>query len=198
MGHGCRAAMYLDSTEPNKGKCFVSEDDHINHHECVKIRDKVYEEIQTRITELHNLGLKPELIVRYLIKDAFSTQPTIRNVVECFEQHTQIPEDENQVFVGYFEYEAIEDQQIRVKIHALRRYKQSIKITCFNVCSVQISPTILIADSADEIANEQRLTLKNAFKFFQKKNALKSSHSKIKQFIKTRLGLVEFLKDNLI
>jgi hypothetical protein len=83
---------------------------------------------------LHNIGLKPEGIIRQLLKEGIqppkkskieyetkklrqkktvSSQPTIRDIVNWCEQYKNIPEDENEVFLGN-EYESIQDQQIRV------------------------------------------------------------------------------------
>lgn len=56
LSKGCRASLYLQSTEGSSGHCFVSIDDHSNHPE--QEREKIEDRLMLRIKELEQLGVK--------------------------------------------------------------------------------------------------------------------------------------------
>ncbi|CAF1127657.1 unnamed protein product [Brachionus calyciflorus] len=120
-----------------------------------------------RIQELHNLGIKPQAIISRLFKEGLeapsitkiynltkefrktktiSSRPTIRQIVEWCNQYNKIPEDENEVFVGNFEYESIETQTIFSSIC-------SVEMAVEKVYNEKIQPKILIADCDGAITN---------------------------------------------
>ncbi|CAF1139289.1 unnamed protein product [Brachionus calyciflorus] len=69
---GCRAALYLHLTDGSKGNCFISEDQHSNHElEEEEATNKIDEPIYAKIVELETLGIKPDGIIKNLIKCGF-------------------------------------------------------------------------------------------------------------------------------
>lgn len=148
MEHGCRAAMVLELVDENRCKFKESEETHSNHPEQHSPKKKVDLEVMSRIKELHVLGIKPQGIISRLFKEGLeapsiskiynitkelrkqktvSTRPTLRQIVEWCEKYNQVPEDENEVFVGFFEYESIDTQQIRVFLTTKQLLKYALK-----------------------------------------------------------------------
>ncbi|CAF0845906.1 unnamed protein product [Brachionus calyciflorus] len=143
--HGCRAALCLEELDDNRCKFKES---HSNHSEQTSPKKKKDSDVMKRIKELHSLGIKPQAIISRLFKEGLeapsitkiynltkelrkaktiSSRPTIRQIVEWCNQYKEIPEDENEVFFGNFEYESIETQTIRVFLTTKNLLKYALK-----------------------------------------------------------------------
>ncbi|CAF0858135.1 unnamed protein product, partial [Brachionus calyciflorus] len=228
LKQGCRAALYLHLTDGTKGNCFIADDEHSNHELEQEIStSKIDAPIYEKIVELENLGIKPDGIIKNLIKSGFqppkkttlnnilksirktkkvSNQPTLNDLKNWCEKYNDIPGDEDTVFVAEFECQAFPHQQFRVLLTTRRLLKnaldakyilsdatykltyggfpaltggttdknknfhpfglalcstennldfafffRTIKSVCFRVYGHTITPTILVADSADAI-----------------------------------------------
>ena len=148
--NGCRAGLDLELTEGSKGNCFISIDQHSNHKEAIKKYQKIDENdpVTQKIWELDNLNLNPESIRHNLIKLGLNppkasrfnylltinrskkretSHPTMRNFKDWCEQNTSIPDEDDTVFVGHFEYKAFPNQFFRVFLTTKRLVKFSLE-----------------------------------------------------------------------
>ncbi|CAF0791211.1 unnamed protein product [Brachionus calyciflorus] len=75
---GCRAAPYLHLATEHAGNCFVSDEDYSNHQSEETPKNKVDTAIYQKIVELENLQIKPEGIIKNLIKSGFQPPTKIK------------------------------------------------------------------------------------------------------------------------
>ncbi|CAF1034045.1 unnamed protein product [Brachionus calyciflorus] len=133
MKNGCKATLYLRLDEGSKGLCFVSDVYHTDHPEQLESKEKINPTVRQRIVELEAFGHKQDGIFRQLFKDGLeppqktkiqnllkeirktkkvTNSQTLNDLKKWCEQFYQIPDDENEVFVGNYELDAIKGKKL--------------------------------------------------------------------------------------
>ncbi|CAF1008423.1 unnamed protein product [Brachionus calyciflorus] len=136
----------------SSGSVFISDNEH-QHVENEK-KDKILNEVKTKIKYYFELGLTRKDIRNNLVKDGIeppsynqmsyiltsikneinpstSKQATLNEFKDWCEQRLVIPDDEDQVFVGKFEFEALPIRKFRVFLTTKRLLQQASKMKHF-------------------------------------------------------------------
>ncbi|CAF0998817.1 unnamed protein product [Brachionus calyciflorus] len=89
----CRAALYLHLTDGSKGNCFISKDEHSNHELEEEATNKIDKPIYAKIVELETLGIKPDGIIKNLIKCRFQPpkKTKLKNILKSIRKAMSRP-----------------------------------------------------------------------------------------------------------
>ena len=143
---GCQASMYLLIEDETKGKIFISDNEHTGHEELENLA--IANEVKEKITELEALRTMPEAMLSHLLKVGLKppkkTQlnnflrkvrknklsvhgSTLNDLKTWCLENQNIPEDDDTVFVGGFEIEALPSQLFRVFLTTKRLITLTLK-----------------------------------------------------------------------
>ncbi|RNA44671.1 hypothetical protein BpHYR1_001800, partial [Brachionus plicatilis] len=142
LSKGCRASLYLQSTEGSSGHCFVSIDDHSNHPE--QEREKIEDSFPNQVFRVFLTTKKLiqfALETNYILSDA-----TYKITYGRYPALTGGTTDKAKKFHPFgLALCATENNQ------DFAFFFRSVELAAFNVYGVKICTTILVADNADAI-----------------------------------------------
>ncbi|RMZ97753.1 hypothetical protein BpHYR1_006011, partial [Brachionus plicatilis] len=145
--NGCKVAMYALTADENLFRVFISDNEHTCHQDNEET--KIPEETQKHIKQLDSLGTKPEAILHQLtvlgippVKKSDLTNflqkirtekkevamPTLQDLKNWCDNRLELPESEDQVFVGKYEIQALPVQTFKIFLTT----KRLLSFACIN------------------------------------------------------------------